>query len=398
MKLHGLKSVTRILPIFARIFPRLMLKEMSREFLPEGNYYRQASPGQVVLAILKAVLLQLPNQRQILTQHTELGLACPSSLSYNLRQPWMVGFATEMQQHLEMLHPHVEPAAVENPRLLIDTMPAMLPITQRGTCTRFNNVAKGCGVMCTFNLDATSQQCPVRILKIMHGPWNDTFQVRGVVLDSNGPIYIADRGFYSRVTVEFWVTNKVHFIARGKKQRLHWSQVRQLIKSPTTLGSVRVETDEIVLLGKDNGKPRCQVRMLRGWLESGEDLILITDQFELTTEQLLDMYLKRGQIEVYHRFLKQSLGLAHLYSFDQTGIEGQIRLSALLANLLYLAAAPHQNTPAEVLKIISTSLEDIRRELGLWKPWKRNTYSPTRKKAKRKRRYLKPATSGACLT
>jgi len=44
------------------------------------------------------------------------------------------------------------------------------------------------------------------------------------------------------------------------------------------------------------------------------------DLLDWNAEALLEAYRKRWQIERFHRFLKETVGLAHLYSFQEAGL------------------------------------------------------------------------------
>lgn len=392
MKLHGRYSLAKVLPFFRRLFPVPLLKQMQVDCLPPGNFQRVAQPARLVEALAAAIILRLSSQQEIVRSCPALGLRSHSSLGYDLDRPWFQVLTAELNAYRRQVYPTYEAHVRLHPRILIDTMPVLMPITQRGKCDKFNNVAKGCGVMCGFNLDAQQGQSPVDILRIMPGGWNDAYRVRSVELTPNGPIYIADRGFFSRETLHLWREQQVHFLVRAKKANLRYSIVRSLKQPPVTVGKIRVESDEIILLGKPGAKFRCEVRLIKGWLNEKEDLWLTSDQYDATPEQLFSDYLQRGQIEVYHRFVKQSLCMAHLYSFDQTGIESQIQLTVLLANLLFLSAPGDPQTANSVIKIIDQQLKKLRDELGLSKPWYRNTVAQRRNKPLHNRRQLKRRT------
>ncbi len=394
MKLHGYQSLTKALPVFRRIFPQALLAEMEKDFLPRGKYARRARPHELVQSMMKAIVLRLSCQAEIVRECPALKLSGPSSLSYDLDRPWLADYTAEMNSYLRQRHPTYDAAVCLHPRLVIDTMPCLIPITQRGTCAKYNNVAKGCGVMSTFNIDACEGQSPVEILKIMPGGWNDSYKVRDIGLVAAGPIYIADRGFYSLQTMQMWRTQNVHFIVRAKKHNLSYSVVESLPAPTTKAAKVTIESDQVVMLGKANCAFRSKVRMLKAWLDSGEDLWLVTDQFHFTADQLLDSYLKRGTIEVYHRFIKQSVGLAHLYSFDQHGIETQVHLIVLLANLLYLSAPEDVFKSMCILDVIAEIMNQLRRDLKIPKLWQRNTVAQRRRKPEHNRRHLKQRSTG----
>lgn len=386
MKLHKRLFLTKALPTFKQIFPAKLMMEMGKEFLPRGKYVRLVSPVALVDAMLQAIICQLPSQREIVRQSPRLNLRGASSLSYALDRQWLRDMTGEMNDYFNQLCPTFDPERCPHPRILLDTMPIMLQRTQRGNCAKYNNVAKGCGVMCGFNIDAAHDQCVVQIHKIMPGGWNDTYQVRSVDLIPHGPIYIADRGFYSRETTRMWVDQSIHFIMRIKKHNLNFEVLKSLPFDQTRCACV--ESDKIVLLGKPGSAHRSQVRMIKAWLKNGDDLWLITDQMTMPCEEVLANYKQRNTIEVYHRFIKQSLGLAHLYSYDHTGIVAQVQLIVLLVNLLHISA-DRSDSRQQIPALLNIAIKQLREQLGLWSPLKRNTVAQRRRKPDHNRRYLK---------
>ena len=387
MKPHPHGILTKALPVYRRIFEPALLREMEQDCLGRCRYARKATPRQAALALLKAIILQLPDQESILEAQPSLGLTDRSSLSYLLERCWLREFFQELSSYLALKKPMYDPALCAHPRFLLDTMPELIQRTQRGNCPRYNNVAKGVGVMNAINLDAVAGQCIAQVLKIMPGSWNDTYQVRDVELISRGPIYICDRGFYSLETVAGWRRQEVHFVGRVKKQNLSYTVEQELPCPRRDVGGVRLESDEIVTLGRPGVVHRSRVRLSRCWLRE-EDLWLISDQFDCPVEKLLEMYLDRGKIEVYHRLQKMSAGLSHLYSFDENGMSTQIYATVLLLNLMYLSA-PEMPDARHTVQRLAKLLESVRQQLGVRPPLRRNTVAQRRPKPPHNRRWLK---------
>ena len=114
-------------------------------------------------------------------------------------------------------------------------------------------------------------------------------------------------------------------------------------------------------------------------LPSGEGLILATDKFRWSTRRLLEAYKKRWHIERFNRFVKDAIGLAHLYSFHQSGIQFLLYTVLLLAMLLMLGA---QASVGETVRILRRAPREIRACFGLGTAWKRNMFAVKRAKKK----------------
>ena len=260
----------------------------------------------------------------------------------------------------------------------LDSMPVTLPITQRGNCQKFNNHAKGGGVLWSLNLDAPPDVSPIRILNIMRGQWNDAGLIQDIPLVAKGPIYLMDRGFYCQKALQTWTSTQVRFIMRAKKQYLQFAPIQELSRPRKLPGAVRVELDAIVELKWKTSMGTVQVRLIQAWLPNGEDLFLTTNLKQVSAEQILRLYRRRDRIEKFHRLLKQAIGLAHLYSFDPCGIELLIQVAALIAILLYMDSRGCLSAE-DTVYAIQRALRDARRALDIQQPWKRNTHTRYRR-------------------
>jgi hypothetical protein len=260
----------------------------------------------------------------------------------------------------------------------LDAMALALPKTQRHNCKKYNDKTVGGGVVWAYMVHAAKGISPVRVLKIVEGAWHDTKVMRTVSLIANGPVYLMDRGFYALDLLHQWLQDGVRFVVRVRKRSLKFDVLEEL--SPRSrVGDKTVILDARVRLGGPRAKKHPVVRLIWAVLPSGEDLILATDRFDWTVVRILEAYKKRWHIERFHRFLKDTLGLAHLYSFHQTGITFLLYTALLLALLLFFAAA---DPTGETIAILRRMLRLVRLTLGLDTPWKRNTFTPRRAKQK----------------
>ncbi len=85
----------------------------------------------------------------------------------------------------------------------------------------------------------------------------------------------------------------------------------------------------------DNDKDNYVYRIVK-FVALGEQYVLITNRFDLTTYQVIMLYAYRWQIELFFRFIKRTLKCIHLLSHDSNGIQVQFYLY-MIAHLLLLA-------------------------------------------------------------
>jgi hypothetical protein len=336
-------------------------------------------PWTLVRAFLSAFALCLPSTQAIINRHGQaLGTKARSTLSYALRRLSMLRFVTRMIKAFDALFCPGDEALVA-----LDSMAVTLPATRRHGCEPINSAAVGGGVLWAFVIDAVRGACPVKILRIITGPWHDTREVAEVSLTPCGPVYLMDRGFWKIDLINKWLSEQVRFIVRVTAQSLCYKKVR-LIGRPRLLESgIRIEFDGVARLGGVKQKVKPLVRLVVAYLRNGEDIILASDRMEWSAERLLEAYGKRWQIEIFHRFLKESIGLAHLYSFQENGLLFLLHVATLLAILLVLAEEDPSGTTLSVLLV---GLEQLRTRLGIPPTaWRSNTVKALKRKHKKKK-------------
>lgn len=344
----------------------------------DRKYPRTVQARELVLSFVGAFLFHCSSIQSVCGRYgKQLGTQCVSTISKALQKPSFLSFARSLMKDIQAPYKRTSRLQV----WALDSMPVTLPLTQRGKATKCNNRCKGGGVMWSINLDAPSDTSPIRILKVMRGSWNDCRQVRDVKLIPNGPLYVIDRGFYSMNTMIAWGEQLVRYIMRAKKQYLDY-EVLETISKPRKLASgIRIELDARVIIRTKQSKQSVEVRLVKAWLDDGTDLFLVTTLYSASAEHILKCYRRRDRIEKFHQLLKDTIGLAHLYSFEDTGIELLIEIAAMTAILLYLASGGRQ-ADEDTVRAIRRAFREIRRMLDLGTPWKRNTFTPTRKRAK----------------
>lgn len=347
------------------------MKELWNEVEPR-KYSHTITAVALVESFLVAFVWRLSGLREVTARcYHRLHTHNFSSLSHALQRASSLAFVQAMVGRLESKH---QPGAGE--LVAIDGMAVTLPKTQRHKCKKFNHRAVGGGVVWMYNVNATEGVTPIKVLSVVEGAWHDSMIMRTVSLIANGPIYLMDRGFYALEVIQKWLNDKVHFIVRVKAKNLLFTVEREL-SGPRPIGKKHLELDAIVRLGGAQAKAHPRVRLLIARLSSGEKLILATDQWRWSAERILEAYRKRWHIERFHRFLKDTIGLAHLYSFGQTGIAFLLYTALLLALLLYFAAPQRSG---QTILLLRGMLTAVRRALGMGTPWRRNTFTPRRGK------------------
>jgi hypothetical protein len=329
------------------------------------RYDRQVHPLALIRVFVLAYLAHAPSLGAVLGQWgRRLRTVHPSTLSYALRRASSLGLAQAM---LAEVQGAFAPRRAE--LVGLDSMPLTLPARRRHGCRPISRQTVGGGVLWAYRIRAAAGSCPVKILRLIVGPWHDTQLIGELPLQARGPVYLMDRGFWAIDRIAQWLAQGVHFIVRINAQDFCYTADGRCGAPRPAPRGVRIEFDGLATLGGRQRRRKPRVRLVLARLGDGRDLFLASDQFTASAEQLLEDYRQRWQMETFHRVLKDVLGLAHLYNFQERGIFFLMHVALLLVLLLFMGAA---RRAATTLQTIVRAIGAARRQLGVFKRWRRN--------------------------
>ena len=265
----------------------------------------------------------------------------------------------------------------------LDSMALVIARTRRHKCEKYNDKTVGGGVLWSYRIKAPKIGSPVRLLKLIRGAWNDSTFMQSIKLVPDCPVYLMDRGFYSIDNISLWLERKVRFIIRVRKTKLMYEIVRSLTPPGKLKRGWRLELDAIVTLGSPKRRSsRPTVRLIIACNASGEQFIYATSENRETksAQQVVDNYKMRWHIERFHRFMKEQIGLAHIYSYNATGLEFLL-LTALLSAML-LFNRRKAKAGFDSITVLTKALRKTREELDVKPVWRRNIQPAVRAKTK----------------
>lgn len=187
--------------------------------------------------------------------------------------------------------------------------------------------------------------------------------VRKNPFTSANSVYIFDRGISSSKLMASFENENIRFVGRVNARR----RTKFVRKSSAPVGElpqgVTLIKDEIVqIYGKDAHNPLPNhMRVIsvdlgyeigrRSYKKSNVEttLSVITDEFDLSVSEILEIYRYRWKIEVFFKFLKQHFDFKHLMSGSENGLTNMLYLTLITALLVktycVLNAVRAKNTP-----------------------------------------------------
>jgi transposase len=146
-------------------------------------------------------------------------------------------------------------------------------------------------------------------------------------------IIVFDKGYESFSYFHDFTQNDIYFVTRQKETAAYTSiEEFDIDQQPDTI--LKDERIEVIYKVKIGGNIPLQLRRVAFWDESTKrTFVFITNNFELTSIQVADIYKNRWQIESFFKKLKQNFPLVYFLGDNANAIEIQI-WCALIALLL----------------------------------------------------------------
>jgi hypothetical protein len=152
---------------------------------------------------------------------------------------------------------------------------------------------------------------------------------------SQDNVFVFDQGVQSRETFIELDHNHCRFVTRLRINARHDVVKANPLDKGLCIGNLQILSDEIVFLySRKNGKVEHPFRLLKT-KSSKKELWFLTNQFDFSVKEIIKIYRKRWDIEVFFRFLKQEMNITHLISTNLNGIK-IILYMTLIATMLIL--------------------------------------------------------------
>lgn len=180
-----------------------------------------------------------------------------------------------------------------------------------------------------------------------------------VLIDEADATYLMDRGYLDYGKYDDYCERGIRFVSRLKN-----NAVVEEVEERAKPEDAKIERDVKVILGKGNKRMKNALRMIETTDSHGNPVRIITNRFDLTAEEIGEMYRSRWQIEIFFRWVKQNLKFTRFYGEEENAVMNQIWI-CLIAYCLLLLMKLELATDRTL-----TELMDLLKTL-LWKPWEK---------------------------
>ena len=185
-----------------------------------------------------------------------------------------------------------------------------------------------------------------------------------------GATYVYDLGYYD---YSWWAgldEAGCRFVTRLKKNTPF-----SVIKQNRTLKNGNIVSDRIGHLPARLANSRryslqVSVREITVTIETGKLLRIVTNDLDAPAEEIADLYKQRWQIELFFRWVKQTLRIRHFIGVSEDAVRIQIAIALIAFLILRMAQVAQKavQSPLEFARLVRANLMHRRPINGLREP------------------------------
>lgn len=172
-----------------------------------------------------------------------------------------------------------------------------------------------------------------------------------------GTTYVFDRGYIDYTRFDEYCTRGIFFVTRAKKN----ASIRYLYDRSIS-ESTAIRRDCFVEMGTIQNRMSHPLRLVETVDSEGNPLVLVTNRWDLSAEEISDMYRSRWAIEIFFKWLKQHVKITSFYGKREKSVLNQVFVALIVYCLLMLVKI-HSNSKASLLQIYRWL------RATLWDPW-----------------------------
>ena len=166
-----------------------------------------------------------------------------------------------------------------------------------------------------------------------------------VLVDDQECMYVFDRGYLDYERFDLMTDDGYFFVSRLRK-----NAVIRVVEKFERPKDAHVLSDEMVLIGTPQNRAENYFRLIKVLDSKGNELHLITNRFDLSADEIAELYKSRWAIELFFKWLKQHLNIKKFYAQSEQGVHNQVYI-AMIVYCLHVLAQLHTNSTKTYLKI-----------------------------------------------
>jgi hypothetical protein len=165
-----------------------------------------------------------------------------------------------------------------------------------------------------------------------------------LLIELSDATYVMDRGYMDKIRMNQWIKDGIKFVIRLK------SDIRIEVKEDFEVpeGNQIVRDAKVILGAEGKMEP---VRMVEYQDSKGKTYKVVTTRWDLSALEIADIYKNRWMIELFFKWIKQSLRFIKVWSTKPQGIWNQMFI-AMIAYILILMVKLKTKSEKSMLSIL----------------------------------------------
>jgi len=173
-----------------------------------------------------------------------------------------------------------------------------------------------------------------------------------------GATYVYDLGYYD---YRWWAELDEHgcrFVTRLKKNTPFTVLRENRVRNNSNIVSDRIGHLPARLAASRKNPLQVPVREIRVVIETGKMLRIVTNDLDAPAQEIADLYKQRWQIELFFRWVKQTLRIKRFIGVSENAVRIQIAIALIAFLLLRLAQATQKvvRSPLEFARLVRINL------------------------------------------
>jgi Transposase DDE domain len=161
-----------------------------------------------------------------------------------------------------------------------------------------------------------------------------------------GETAVMDRGYQSHAHFDQWQATEKQFVCRIK-ENTHTTVISENAVKADSI----VFYDKVVLLGTKGVNQTEKELRLVGYHVDGKDFWIATNRYDLTAEEIAEVYKLRWNIETFFGWWKRHLGVYHLIARSQYGLMVQMLGGLITYVLLAIYCREQHNESVSIARV-----------------------------------------------
>lgn len=268
----------------------------------------------------------------------------------NSQRPWQV-FSELFAQMLPQAHRGLRRATADAVRLIDSTSIRLSSLSE--SWATFSTDVFGAKAHIVYDPNADR---PV-YFAVTPANVNDITAAKAMPIEP-GATYVYDLGYYD---YGWWARLDeagCRFVTRLKKNTPFNVVAENRVSKSSNIVSDRIGHLPARLANSRKNPLQAPVREIRVIIENGKQLRIVTNDLDAPAEEIAELYKQRWQIELFFRWVKQTLRIRHFVGVSENAVRIQIAIALIAFLLLRMAQFAQKvvHSPLEFARLVRTNL------------------------------------------